>query len=495
MAQVKKFLAFDLGAESGRVVLGQFDGERLRLSEVHRFPNGQVRLPDGLHWDVLRLWSEVKRGLALAVQEYGVDLAGVGLDTWGVDFGLLDRDGALVANPYHYRDSRTDGMIEEAFRRVPREEIFEQTGIQFMQLNSLYQLLAMVVGRSPALDIAETFLTMPDLFNYWLTGRKVCEFSIATTTQCYDPRKGDWAIPLLEQLGIPAHIFPEIVPPGTVLGELLPAVAEEVGVSGLPVIAPACHDTGCAVAAVPAEGPDFVYISSGTWSLMGAELPEPVINEQSLTFDFTNEGGVGGTFRFLKNIAGLWLVQECRRTWARQDEEFSYDDLTQMAAQATPLQSVVDPDYAEFLKPGDMPTRIRAFCERTGQPVPQSKGAVIRCVLESLALKYRWVLERLEEILGRLLEPIHIVGGGTQNWLLNQFAADATGRRVIAGPIEATAAGNVIMQAMALGHIGSLEEGRQVVRNSFDVVTYEPAGEPGWDEAYGRFLAMMEQIG
>ncbi len=509
MPHQPSFLAFDLGAESGRAMVGQFDGERIRLSEVHRFPNGPVRLPDGggtgyrLHWDVLRLWTEIKRGLALAVQEHGADLAGIGLDTWGVDFGLLDRDGALVSHPYHYRDSRTDGMLDEAFRRVPRAEIFEQTGIQFMQLNSLYQLLAMVVGRSPALDVAETFLTMPDLFNYWLTGRKVCEFSIATTTQCYNPRlpppdeggaRGGWAIPLLERLGIPTHIFPEIVPPGTVLGELLPSVAEEVGLSGLPVIAPACHDTGCAVAAVPAEGPDFVYISSGTWSLMGAELPEPVINEQSLAFDFTNEGGVGGTFRFLKNITGLWLVQECRRTWARQDEEFSYDDLTQMAAQATPLQSIVDPDYPEFLKPGDMPARIRAFCEMTDQPVPQSKGAVIRCALESLALKYRWVLERLEEILGCRLEPIHIVGGGTQNWLLNQFAAGATGRRVVIGPIEATAAGNVITQMMALGHIASLEEGRQVVRNSFEVATYEPAGGAEWEEAYGRFLTMMEQI-
>lgn len=504
MSNQLEFLALDLGAESGRAVLGQFDGERLRLSEVHRFPNGPVRLPDGLHWDVLRLWTEIKRGLTLAVQEHRADLAGVGLDTWGVDFGLLDRDGALISNPYHYRDSRTDGMLEEAFRRVPREEIFEQTGIQFMQLNSLYQLLAMVVGRSPALDIAETFLTMPDLFNYWLSGRKVCEFSIATTTQCYDPRlpppdegggRGGWAIPLLEKMGIPTHIFPEIVPPGTVLGELLPAVAEEVGMSGLPVIAPACHDTGCAVAAVPAEGVDFAYISSGTWSLMGAELSEPIINEQSLAFDLTNEGGVSGTFRFLKNITGLWLVQECRRTWARQGEEFSYDDLTQMAAQATPLQSIVDPDYPEFLKPGDMPARIRAFCHKTDQPVPQSKGEVIRCALESLALKYRWVLERLEEILGRRLEPIHIVGGGTQNWLLNQLAADATGRRVVTGPVEATAAGNVITQMMALGHIASLAEGRRIVRHSFDVVTYEPAGGAEWDGAYGRFLAMMEQLG
>ena len=499
MAHQLNFLAFDLGAESGRAMLGQFDGQRLRLSEIHRFSNGPVRLPDGLHWDVLRLWTEVLHGLALATREQGADLAGVGLDTWGVDFALLDRDGALVSNPYHYRDSRTDGMLDEAFRRVPRAEIFEQTGIQFMPINSLYQLLSMVVGRSPALDIAETFLTMPDLFNYWLTGRQVCEFSNATTTQCYDPRRGDWARSLLERLSIPSHIFPEFVPPGTIVGELLPAVADEVGLGGLPVIAPACHDTGCAVAAVPAVSGDFVYISSGTWSLMGAELLEPVINEQSLAFNFTNEGGVGGTFRFLRNITGLWLLQECRRTWARAaaptGEEFSYDDLTHMAAEADPLQSVVDPDHGDFLRPGDMPARICAFCHKTSQPVPQSKGAVVRCVLESLALKYRWVLERLEEILGRRLEPIHIVGGGTQNQLLNQFTADATGRQVVTGPIEATAAGNVITQAMALGHIASLEEGRQVVRNSFDLATYEPTGRSEWENAYGRFLIVMEQAG
>ncbi len=505
MSHQCNFLALDLGAESGRAMLGQFDGERLQLSEIHRFPNGPVPLPDGLHWDVLRLWTEIKRGLALTAQQCGGDLSGIGLDTWGVDFGLLDRDGALVSNPYHYRDDRTDGMVEQACRRVGREEIFEQTGIQFIQLNSLYQLLSMVVSDSPALDIAETFLTMPDLFNYWLTGRQVCEFSNATTTQCYDPRlsppreggaRGGWAIPLLERLDIPTHIFPEIVPPGTVLGELLPSVIEDVnvdGLSSLPVIAPACHDTGCAVAAVPATGSDFGYISSGTWSLVGAELPEPVINAQSLAFNLTNEGGVGGTFRFLKNIMGLWLVQESRRTWARQGEQLSYDDLTQMATRTAPLQSIVDPDHSDLFKPGDMPARIRAVCQETGQPVPESKGAVVRCALESLALKYRWVLERIEEILGRRLEPIHIVGGGSQNRLLNQFTADATGRQVIAGPVEATAIGNVVVQAMALGHINSLEEGRQIIRNSFDVITYEPAGGAEWDEAYGRLLATMKE--
>jgi rhamnulokinase len=491
MAQSVNFLAFDLGAESGRAMLGRFDGARLTLSEIHRFANVPVALPDGLHWDVLRLWAEIKQGMALAARDYGAGLAGLGLDTWGVDFALLDAKGGLVANPHHYRDSRTDGMVEEAFRRVPRAEIFEQTGIQVMPINSLYQLLSMVVGRSPALQVARTFLTIPDLFNYWLTGRAVCEFSNATTTQCYDPRRHDWARPLLDRLGIPAAIFPEIAPSGTVLGRLLPSVAEETGLGDLPVVAPACHDTGSAVAAVPAAGPGFAWISSGTWSVMGAELPAPVINAQSLAFNITNEGGVGGTFRFCKNVMGLWLVQECRRTWARQGEAYSYDDLARMAAQAAPFQAVVDPDYGEFLKPGDMPARVHAYCQTTGQAAPESKGAIVRCLLEGIALKYRWVLERLEEILSRRLDPIHIVGGGTRNRLLSQFTADATGRRVVTGPAEATAAGNVVVQAMALGHVASLDEGRALVRASFDVATFEPGDHFGWEEAYARLLALM----
>jgi rhamnulokinase len=486
------FLAFDLGAESGRAMLGRFDGARLALSEIRRFANVPVALPDGLHWDVLRLWAEIKQGMALAARDYGAGLAGLGLDTWGVDFALLDGKGGLVANPHHYRDSRTDGMIEEAFRRVPRAEIFEQTGIQVMPINSLYQLLSMVVGRSPALEVARTFLTIPDLFNYWLTGRAVCEFSNATTTQCYDPRRRDWARPLLDRLGIPTAIFPAIVPSGTILDRLLPSVAEETGLGDMPVVAPACHDTGSAVAAVPAAGPGFAWISSGTWSVMGAELPAPVIDAQSLAFNITNEGGVGGTFRFCKNVMGLWLVQECRRTWVHQGEEYSYDDLAHMAAQAGPFQAVVDPDYGEFLKPGDMPARVRAYCRATGQAAPESKGALIRCLLEGIALKYRWVLERLEEILGRRLDPIHIVGGGTRNRLLSQFTADATGRRVVTGPAEATAAGNVVVQAMALGHVASLDEGRALVRDSFDVATFEPGDRSGWEEAYARLLALLK---
>lgn len=494
MTHPVNFLAFDLGAESGRGMLGRFDGGRLQVSEVQRFPNGPVRLIDGLHWDALRLWREIQDAMAAVAREHGAgSVAGIGLDTWGVDFGLLDRDGALISNPYHYRDPRTDGMFEEAFERVPREEIFEQTGIQFLPFNSLYQLLSMVVAGSPALDVADTFLTMPDLFNYWLTERKVCELTNATTTQCYDPRQGDWATPLLEALGIPTHIFPETVQPGTVLGPLVPAVAEGVGLSGVQVIAPACHDTGSAVAAVPAEDPNFAWISCGTWSVMGAEKPAPVINAQSLADNVTNEGGVEGTFRVSKNIMGLWLVQECRRTWAQQGETFSYDELTELAAQAEPFLAIVDPDYGAFLGFGDMPARMRDFCEMTNQPVPQSTGAFVRCALESIALKYRWVLERLEALLGQRLDPIHMVGGGTQNRLLCQFTADATGRQVIAGPVEATVIGNLVLQAMALGHVDSLDAGRQVVRNSFDLVTYGPAHHAAWEAAYQRLLAILAQ--
>lgn len=485
------YVAIDLGAESGRAMLGRFDGQRLQLSEAHRFPNIPVRLPDGLHWDVLRLWAEIQDGIAAAARKNPAQLASAGLDTWGVDCGLLDRQGALVGNPYHYRDSRTDGMLDEAFRRMPREQIFEQTGIQFMQINTLFQLLSLVVGHSPALDVAETCLTIPDLFNYWLSGVKASEFSIATTTQCYDPRRRTWADPVLAAMDIPRRLFPEIIQPGTVLGPLRPAVAEALGVAAIPIIAPACHDTGSAVAAVPAASRDFLWISSGTWSIMGAEVAEPIITAQSRAGNFTNEGGVEGTFRFSKNITGLWLVQECRRTWAAQGHTYSYAELTELAAQAAPLVSLIDPDYADFMKPGDMPARLRAFCQRTGQPTPDDRGAMIRAILESLALQYRWVLENLEAILGRRLQPIHMIGGGTQNKWLCQFTADATGRPVVAGPVEATAIGNVVMQAKALGHVATLAEGRDLVRRSFEVVTYEPGPAAAWEAAYARFKALL----
>ncbi len=492
MSETKNFLAFDLGAESGRAVAGRFDGARLSLEEIHRFPNGPIRIHDSLHWNVLSLFGELKHGLAKAINGLGLELASVGLDTWGVDFALLDRAGNLIGSPYHYRDSRTDGIFEVAFELMPREEIFRQTGIQFMPINTLFQLLAMARQKSPALDIAETMLMMPDLFNYWFTGQKASEYSIASTSQCMNMQTGQWAAPLVQKLGLPSHIFPEIIRPGTKLGPMLPAVAAEVGLTAeLPVLAPGCHDTASAVAAVPVAEADrgrFAYISSGTWSLMGIETDRPVIDQKSLAYNFTNEGGVEHTIRLLKNIMGLWLVQESRRTWAQQGEMLSYDELTRLAGQARPFAALVDPDDPSFLAPGDMPARLRDFCTRTGQAPAESIGAAVRCALESLALKYRWVVEKLEEMSKRPVDVVHIVGGGTQNRLLNQFTANATGCRVVTGPVEATAIGNILMQMLAMGSISSLTEGRQIVRRSFPVETFEPQERPAWDEAYERFL-------
>jgi len=482
------YLAVDLGAESGRVVAGHFDGERIGLEEVHRFPNGPVSVRGTLQWDILRLWSDVKVGLGKAAQEYGRRIAGIGLDTWGVDFGLLDANDELLGNPYHYRDSRTDGMMEVAFQKVPRAEVFEQTGIQFMQLNSLFQLVAMVEARSPQLEVARRFLNVPDLLNFWLTGRKANEFSIATTSQCYDPRTGQWATALLERLGIPTGMFGQIVPPGTVLGCLLPDLAAELGGLQTSVIAPATHDTGSAVAAVPMDPENAIYLSSGTWSLMGVEVRQPVINEAMLAYNLTNEGGVGGTFRLLKNIMGLWLVQECRREWLRHGQDHDYSEMVEMAAAAPAFGSLVYPGDDGFLHPGDMPAQIQAFCRATGQRVPESKGEILRCALESLALEYRWVAERLDELTGKRLGTIHIIGGGSKNELLDQFAADATGRTVVAGPVEATALGNVLVQAIALGDIGSIVSGREVVRRSFDLKIFEPHDSGAWGEAYERYL-------
>ena len=492
---MSKYLAFDLGAESGRAVVGYLDGERLHLEVVHRFPNGPVRVLDSLYWDVLHLWAEIKSGLSQAVSAHGNDLAGIGVDTWGVDFGLLADDGSLLGNPHHYRDRRTDGMMEKAFQIVPRAEIYEKTGVQFMQLNSLYQLLAMVTADSPALGKAAAFLNMPDLFNFWLCGVQASEFTIATTSQCYNPRQCEWATNMLDRMGIPTEIFGEIVPPGTVLGHLRPSVAAEIGAQTIPVVATAGHDTASAVSAVPSTGDDYLYISSGTWSLMGVEIQEPIITEQSLAYDITNEGGVGGTFRFLKNIMGLWLVQECRREWHSQGRSYTYGDLTQLAAEAPALASLIPTNDNRFLAPGNMPVRIQSFCREIGQPVPESRGEIVRCVLESLALEYRWVAERLDEMVGHRLPTIHIIGGGSQNRLLNQFAADATRRTVIAGPVEATAAGNLLVQAIALGDIADLSEGRALIRRSFRVETFESEPRDAWDEAYCRYLQLRNRGG
>lgn len=484
----ENFLAIDLGAESGRAILGRLEDERLALEEVHRFPNGPVRVHGHLRWDVLRMWSEIQHGLRLAATRGGLSCLGV--DTWGVDFGLLDPAGNLVGNPYHYRDSLTDGMMEAVFEILPRQEIYRQTGIQFMQLNSLYQLFAMRLQGDPALDCADALLMMPDLFNYWLTGRKACEFTVATTTQCYNPRRSDWAWDLLAALDIPTGLFQPIIQPGSALAALRPDVAQETGAGELTVVAVGSHDTASAVAAVPARGERIVFISSGTWSLLGSEIPQPVISEQSLAFNFTNEGGIGGGYRFLKNISGLWLVQECRRAWASAGQQYSYAELTRLAAEAPAFHCLVDPSASDFLHPGEMPARIGRYCLRHGQPAPTGVGQFVRCALESLALAYRKAIDQLEQALGYSLEAVHIVGGGSQNQLLNQFTADATGKPVIAGPVEATAIGNLLVQAMAVGRLSSLAEARHLVRRSFPVEVFEPASPAAWDEAYGRWLEL-----
>ncbi|MBI9048765.1 MAG: rhamnulokinase [Anaerolineaceae bacterium] len=489
---MQNYLAIDLGAESGRTIVGSLENDHLTLTETHRFANEPVRLADGLHWDVLKLWCEIKTGIGISSAKLDKKLHSIGLDTWGVDFALLDKKGKLLSNPFHYRDERTEGMLEEAFKRMPAADIFAHTGIQFMQINTLYQLLAMSLQKSTLFDEAEKFVTIPDLFNYWLSGEMINEFTNATTTQCFDPRRQNWAMPVLQAMEIPERLFGTVTEPGTLIGTLRSHVAEEIDAGEVPIVVPACHDTGSAVAAVPAENIDFAWISSGTWSIMGAEVSQPYIDEKTLQYNFTNEGGVFGTWRLSKNIMGLWLVQECRREWARQGEKLSYDEMTRLAAESEPFLAVLDPDFEAFLHPGDMPSRIRKYCIDTNQAVPQTKGQILRIALEGIALKYRFVLERLEELIDKRLTPIHIFGGGTQNKLLNQFAADATNRLVVTGPLEATAIGNILMQAVALKHLGSLAEVRNIVRTSFDCEVYEPQKNIGWDEAYTRLRKVVK---
>ncbi|HBY59271.1 MAG TPA: rhamnulokinase [Solibacterales bacterium] len=485
---MKHYLAIDLGAESGRAILGTLANGHLNLEELHRFPNQPVRLPTGLYWDSLRLFHEMQQGLAVAGRERKLALDGIGVDTWGVDFGLIGADGALTDNPRHYRDARTNGMLDAAFAVVPRQEIFAQTGLQFMPLNTLYQLYAMKLAAAPGLLAARRLLFMPDLFSYWLTGVQTTELTIASTSQFYNPAQRRWATELLHALGLDSSILGEIVPPGAALGPLLPHLCDQAGLAPVTVYATAGHDTAAAVAAVPATGDDWCYISSGTWSLMGVEIDQPVINQHSLALNFTNEIGAEQKVRLLKNIAGLWLLQECRRAWALAGQEYSYEDLTRLAAAARPFSAIVPPD--EFLEPGHMPERIAAYCRNTGQTPPQAPGEMARAILEGLALRYRQVLESLESLLGRRLNAIHIVGGGSRNHVLNQFVADATGRTVMAGPAEATAAGNVLVQAMGGKEIAGLAEARQVVRQSFPVLTVEPKEKGRWDEAYARFEAL-----
>lgn len=498
----KSYLAVDMGASSGRHVVGHFDGQRLELEELFRFENGPTEMLGSLYWDLPGLWNDVQQGLVAAGSKYGDSIISVGVDTWGVDFLLVGPRGEFLGFPYCYRDPRTDGMMEQAFQIVPRSDIFAQTGLQFMQFNSLYQLLAMKENHSPFFDRAERLLMMPDLFHWLLSGVMSNEFTNATTTQCFDPQKNDWSWDLLQQFGLPAHLFHTTSAPGTVLGSLLPAVSKRNGLTKTKVVLPGSHDTASAVMAVPTGSQtgetNWAYISLGTWALMGIESPCPIVNETVAAFNFTNEGGVGSTTRVLKNICGLWLIQECRRTWNEQEKRNSsglpltWEDIAQMTAAAPSLTCFIAPDARDFLAPTDMPEAIRRFAARTGQRVPEQDGTVARVALESIAMKFRQVLRQCQEISGQKIETVHIVGGGTRNTLLCQAAADATGCRVVTGPIEATAIGNIMMQAVAAGDVADIHQARAVIRHSFEVVEYEPHNTAHWDDAYERFLALFK---
>lgn len=484
------YLAVDLGAESGRVMAGIWNGRKLRLEEIHRFPNGGVYLGETFRWDVLRLWAEIQTGLALAGKKYGKQIISVGADTWGVDFVLLNKQDEMLSQPYHYRDARTRGALERTFNRVPRAEIFAQSGLQFMELNSLYQLLAWKEHSPAILDAADTLLFMPDFLHWAMCGTKNAEYTIASTSQFLHPTRRNWSLPLLKQLGLPTHFLPKIVPPGTVLGKLRKSLAGRTGLAGVKVVAPPAHDSASAVAGVPTANTgkaNWAYISSGTWSLMGVEVKQAVLSPRALELNMTNEGGIDGTYRLLKNIMGLWLVQQCKRSFDLAGRKYDYAQLAVLAGKARPFRSIVNLNDPRFLNPPDMPRTIQEFCRETKQPVPKTEGELVRCCYESLALKYRETLGSLEKLTGEKIEVIHIVGGGSQSRLLNQFAADACQRPVVTGPVEATALGNLLTQIRADGELRSLADMRDVVRASSVVQRYEPAS---WNAAADRFAEL-----
>lgn len=490
-------LAVDLGASSGRVLAGRVLGNGIELEELHRFSNGGVHLGRRLVWNLLGQWEHICDGLARAADRYGKRIVSVGADTWGVDYVLLDRNDDMVGPCFHYRDQRNRGMIDRALERMSRDDIFRVTGLQFMEFNTAYQLLAMRLEESPLLDIAERFLMVPDFLHWQLTGEKVNEFTNASTTQLLDVQTGTWSREVLRALDLPESIFSTPVQPGTLLGPLLPQVRDRTQLhADVQVMLPASHDTGSAVLAVPAgsfaqEQPDWCYISCGTWSLLGAELARPVLSEACQLYNFTNEGGVGGSVRLLKNIAGLWILQQCREQWKREGHDLSWDQLIAMAEQSPAMVSIIDTDAEAFVAPSNMPAAIADYCRRTGQPVPQSSGEVVRCALESLALRYRLTLGYLEQVIGHPFKTIHMVGGGVQNRMLCQFTADACARPVVAGPVEATALGNVMMQAIGAGRLNSIDEARALVRSARDIVFYEPTSGGRWDDGLAKLTQLI----
>lgn len=484
-------VAFDLGASSGRTVLGSLEGDTLSIQEIHRFPNDPVQVGHHLHWDILRLWHELKQGLIKTRQQGFSDVQSLGIDSWAVDFGLIAPNGELLGNLYHYRDSQTSGIMAEVWREVSQAEIFNRTGIQFLPFNTIYQLYALKKAGSPFLEKAETLLLIPELLRYWLTGLKLSEWTNASTTQLFRAGQPVWDESLLNRLNLPARIFAPTVGPGTITGELLPAIGAEVNLAPMPVIAVGEHDTASAVAAVPAGDEPFAYLSCGTWSLIGTEVKAPVLGERALEFNVTNERGVDNTFRLLKNVTGLWLTQECYRAWQKAGKPITYAQEAALIQAAPAFRSFIDPDHAMFGSPTDMPAQVQAYCRQTGQAVPESPGELLRCIYQSLALKYRLVLEQIEELSQQRFKTLYMVGGGIHNKWLCQATANATGRTVQAGPQEASAIGNLLIQLMTLGHFESLAQARAVVRRSFQPQAYYPESAQEWDKAYQAFRQVI----
>lgn len=482
----KRVLAFDFGASSGRAIIGCFDGDKITLEEVHRFSNDPVSVGGTVYWDVLRLFYEIKQGIIKAKIAGGFD--SIGIDTWGVDFGLIDSEGKLMENPVHYRDARTVGLVDEAFKTMPKEKLYGITGIQFMELNTLFQLISLKKYRPWMLERADKMLFMPDLFGYMLTGKMCAEYSIASTSQLIDLDKKTWSKEILDAFGIKESVFAPLVQPGTVLGELSKEVCEECGVDPAPVISVCGHDTQSAITSVPCEDGDFAFLSSGTWSLFGTELDKPIVNETSMNINITNEGGFDGSTGFLKNIIGLWLIQESRRQWKREGKEYSYADLEKLALAAEPFKCFIDPDAPEFVPHGNIPERVREFCRKTGQYVPETVGEIMRCIYESLAMKYRLTFEKLRECTERDYPVIHVIGGGTKDGLLCQMTANSCDRTVKAGPIEATVMGNVAVQLMSDGSVKNIGQARKIVADSSELKTFEPKDTDKWAGAYEDFL-------
>lgn len=486
---MKRVLAFDLGASSGRGILASLEDGKITLKEIHRFPNNGVKVRSTLYWDVLYLFDQIKQGITNAKLEGGFD--SIGIDTWGVDFGLIDSDGNLIGNPVTYRDARCDNIPDELFELVGREEVYKRTGIQILNFNTLFQLYYMCKYKKSEVERGESLLFMPDLLGYFLTGEKKNEYTISSTSQMINPHTRTWDYELLEKVGIKKELLGDIIMPGEKLGKLSEELCDELGIEPVDVVAVGSHDTASAVVAVPTEVDDFVYVSCGTWSLFGTELSEPVITDEARDASYTNEGGYGGKIRFLTNIMGLWLIQESRRTWNRKGNDFSFNDLEKAALACEPFKCFIDPDYPEFGKPGDIPARIQKYCEKTGQYVPQTVGEIVRCIYESLALKYYHSFLNLKKISGKSFDAINIVGGGTKDPLLCQMASNACNTTVYAGPIEATALGNIAVQLMAIGEIKDLKEARKIIKNSFDTKTYTPENTERWQAAYEKFKTTL----